>query len=113
MRRSNKKNNDSSFTTRRGLLLSVLIAAFIALVFLLVVFSGVLGNGVLQAPVASAATPSASAPLAAEDPVDVKLGAARIGQRAEQIEDRPDADLLARRPHMTGRRVVRERRRGH
>jgi hypothetical protein len=42
MRRSNKKNNDSSFTTRRGLLLSVSIAAFLALVFLLVYFAYIL-----------------------------------------------------------------------
>ena len=42
------------------------------------------------------------APLAAEDPVDVKLRAARIGERAEQIEDRPDADLLARRVPRAG-----------
>jgi hypothetical protein len=42
MKRSNKKNQGSSFTTRRGLLLSFYIAAFIALIFVLVYYSYVL-----------------------------------------------------------------------
>jgi hypothetical protein len=42
MKRNNKKNQGSSFTTRRGLLLSLYIAAFIALIFILVYYSYVL-----------------------------------------------------------------------
>lgn len=42
MKRSNKKNQGSSFTTRRGLLLSIYIGAFVALIFLLVYYVYVL-----------------------------------------------------------------------
>lgn len=42
MKRSTKKNQSSSFTTRRGLLLSLYIAAFIALVFVVVYYAYVL-----------------------------------------------------------------------
>jgi hypothetical protein len=41
-RSNNKKNQGSSFTTRRGLLLSLYIGAFIALIFILVYYSYVL-----------------------------------------------------------------------
>lgn len=42
MKRSNKKHQGQSFTTRRGLLLSVYIGAFVALIFLLVYYAYVL-----------------------------------------------------------------------
>jgi len=42
MKRSNKKNQASSFTTRRGLLLSLSIGAFVALIFILVYYLYVL-----------------------------------------------------------------------
>jgi len=42
MKRSNKKNQGSAFTTRRGLLLSIYIGAFVALIFLLVYYVYVL-----------------------------------------------------------------------
>ena len=42
MKRGNKKNQASSFTTRRGLLLSLYIGAFIAAIFILVYYAYVL-----------------------------------------------------------------------
>ncbi|HEX4783697.1 MAG TPA: hypothetical protein VH350_05110 [Candidatus Sulfotelmatobacter sp.] len=42
MKRSNKKNQGSAFTTRRGLFLSIYIGAFVALIFLLVYYVYVL-----------------------------------------------------------------------
>lgn len=39
LKRSNKRNQDSTFTTRRGLLLSLYIAAFVALISLLVYYA--------------------------------------------------------------------------
>jgi len=42
MKRSNRKNQASSFTTRRGLLLSFYIGAFVAAIFILVYYLYVL-----------------------------------------------------------------------
>jgi len=42
MKRSNKKNQSSSFTTRRGLLLSLSIGAFVGVIFILVYYMYVL-----------------------------------------------------------------------
>jgi|GEM_PF-3042628 len=42
MKRSNKKNQSSTFTTRRGLLLSLYIGAFVAIIFILVYYMYVL-----------------------------------------------------------------------
>jgi len=42
MKRSNKKNQASSFTTRRGLLLTLYIGAFVAVIFILVYYMYVL-----------------------------------------------------------------------
>lgn len=42
MKRSNKKSHESTFTTRRGLLLSLYIGAFVAVIFILVYYMYVL-----------------------------------------------------------------------
>ncbi len=42
MKRSNRKNQASSFTTRRGLLLSFYIGVFVAVIFILVYYLYVL-----------------------------------------------------------------------